>query len=83
MAARVDGMADLPAFWMYVPLVPLGAIIATYGTLIGAGGGILIVPTPLLLYPHESANTVASISLAVIFLNAVFGIRLVIHAFEI
>jgi uncharacterized membrane protein YfcA len=66
-------MADLPALWTYLLLVPLGIAIATYGTLIGAGGGILIVPALLFLYPHESANTIASISLAVIFLNAVSG----------
>jgi uncharacterized membrane protein YfcA len=73
LMARVQGMADLPAFWTYVLLIPLGLVIATYGTLIGAGGGILIVPALLLLYPHESANVIASISLAVIFLNAVSG----------
>jgi uncharacterized protein len=66
-------MADLPAFWTYILLVPLGVVIATYGTLVGAGGGILIVPALLFLYPHESANAIASISLAVIFLNAVSG----------
>ena len=66
-------MADLPAFWTYALLTPLGIVIATYGTLIGAGGGILIVPALLLLYPHESANVIASISLAVIFFNAVSG----------
>ena len=66
-------MSDLPALWTYVLLVPLGLVIATYGTLIGAGGGILIVPALLLLYPYESANTIASISLAVIFFNAVSG----------
>lgn len=64
-------MADLPAPWTYSLLVPLGVAIATYGTLIGAGSGILIVPTLLLLYSHESANTIASVSLAVIFLHAV------------
>jgi uncharacterized membrane protein YfcA len=66
-------MSDLPALWMYPLLIPLGVIIATYGTLIGAGGGILIVPALLLLYPHESANTIASISLVVVFFNAVSG----------
>jgi uncharacterized membrane protein YfcA len=66
-------MTDLPVFWTYPLLIPLGITIATYGTLIGAGGGILIVPALLLLYPHESANTIASISLAVIFLNAISG----------
>jgi uncharacterized protein len=72
-AISVNGMADLPAFWTYVLLIPLGLVIATYGTLIGAGGGILIVPMLLLLYPSETANTIASISLAVIFFNAVSG----------
>ena len=66
-------MSDLPALWTYVLLIPLGLVIATYGTLIGAGGGILIVPALLLLYPYESANIIASISLAVIFFNAVSG----------
>jgi uncharacterized membrane protein YfcA len=66
-------MADLPALWNYLLLIPLGTAIATYGTLIGAGGGILIVPALLLLYPTESANTIASISLAAIFFNAVSG----------
>jgi len=60
-------MADLPALWTYSLLIPLGIVIATYGTFIGAGGGIFIVPTLLLLYPHDSANTLASISLGVIF----------------
>jgi uncharacterized membrane protein YfcA len=73
MTTRVKGMSDLPAFWAYVLLIPLGLVIATYGTLIGAGGGILIVPALLLLYPYESANIIASISLAVIFFNAVSG----------
>jgi uncharacterized membrane protein YfcA len=59
MALRAKGMADPPAFWTHVPLVPLGIVIATYGTLIGAGGGILIVPTLLFLDPHEPANTIA------------------------
>jgi uncharacterized membrane protein YfcA len=66
-------MADIPVLWHYLLLTPLGIVIATYGTLIGAGGGILIVPALLLLYPHESANTIAGISLAAIFFNAVSG----------
>ena len=66
-------MAETPALWTYILLIPLGSVIATYGTLVGAGGGILIVPALLLLYPYESPNTVASISLAVVFFNAVSG----------
>jgi uncharacterized membrane protein YfcA len=59
MAPHAKGMADLPAFWTYVLLVSVGIVIATYGTLIGAGGGILIVPTMLFLDLHEPANTIA------------------------
>jgi uncharacterized membrane protein YfcA len=66
-------MDEVRVLWTYPLLIPLGVIIAAYGTLIGAGGGILIVPALLLLYPHASANTIASISLAVIFFNAVSG----------
>jgi uncharacterized protein len=59
--------------WMYPLLTLLGAVIGAYGTLIGAGGGILLVPALLLLYPQETPNTIASISLAVVFLNALSG----------
>jgi len=59
--------------WMYPLLTLLGSAIGVYGTLIGAGGGILLVPALLLLYPQETPNTIASISLAVVFLNAVSG----------
>ncbi|HXH12163.1 MAG TPA: sulfite exporter TauE/SafE family protein [Alphaproteobacteria bacterium] len=58
---------------MYPLLTVLGGAIGVYGTLIGAGGGILLVPALLLLYPQETPNTIASISLAVVFLNAVSG----------
>jgi uncharacterized protein len=59
--------------WMYPLLTLLGAAVGMYGTLIGAGGGILLVPALLLLYPEEAPNTIASISLAVVFLNALSG----------
>jgi uncharacterized protein len=59
--------------WMYPLLTLLGAAVGTYGTLIGAGGGILLVPALLLLYSQEAPSTIASISLAVVFLNALSG----------
>lgn len=54
-------------------LAAAGLIIGAYGTLIGAGGGFILVPLLLLLYPRDSADTIASISLAVVFFNALSG----------
>lgn len=54
-------------------LVGLGVLVGTYGTLIGAGGGFVLVPVLLLLYPHDSPTTITSISLAVVFFNALSG----------
>src|SRR5262245_291949 len=54
-------------------LAPLGFLIGAYGTLIGAGGGALLVRALLILMPDESPATVTSISLAVVFFNAYAG----------
>jgi uncharacterized membrane protein YfcA len=54
-------------------LIPFGFIIGTFGTLIGAGGGFILMPVLLLLYPNESPETCTSISLAVVFFNALSG----------
>lgn len=60
-------MADL--IW----LIPLGYLVGTFGTLIGAGGGFILVPILLILYPDKSPETITSISLAVVFFNALSG----------
>lgn len=57
----------------YLWLLPLGFAIGAYGTLIGAGGGFVLVPLLLLLYPNESPEIITSISLAVVFFNAASG----------
>lgn len=57
----------------YLGLLLLGLALGAIGTLIGAGGGFLLVPLLLLLYPSESAQVITSISLAVVFLNALSG----------
>jgi uncharacterized membrane protein YfcA len=44
-----------------------------YATLIGAGGGFVLVPMLLLLDPQVDPDTVAGISLAVVFVNALSG----------
>jgi uncharacterized membrane protein YfcA len=54
-------------------LLPIGVAVGAYGTLIGAGGGFVLVPLLLFLYPDESPATITSISLAVVFFNALSG----------
>jgi uncharacterized protein len=54
-------------------LIGLGFVVGGYGTMIGAGGGFLLVPALLLLYPEQSAAGVTAVSLAVVFANAYSG----------
>jgi len=54
-------------------LIPLGFLIGAYGTLIGAGGGFVLMPVLILLYPDADREVLTSISLAVVFLNASSG----------
>jgi hypothetical protein len=56
-----------------VVLFVLGAAVGSYGTVIGAGGGFLLVPLLLLLYPADPVTTLAGLSLAVVGLNALSG----------
>ncbi len=56
----------------YVVLLPLlGLVVATLGTLVGLGGGFILLPILLFMFPEASASTISSISLSVVFLNAV------------
>jgi uncharacterized protein len=54
-------------------LVSLGFAVGFLGTLIGAGGGFILVPVLLLVYPEMSPEAITSISLGVVFLNAASG----------
>lgn len=58
---------------LIIGLLLLGFFTGCYGTLIGAGGGFVLLPVLLLLYPQESPETLTSISLAVVFFNALSG----------
>jgi len=57
--------------WLLLLLT--GLAIGAYGTIIGAGGGFILVPLLLILYPTESSESIASVSLAVVFFNALSG----------
>src|SRR3954451_24825040 len=54
-------------------LIPLGFVVGAFGTLIGAGGGFILVPVLLLLYPTAKPSVITGISLAVVFFNAASG----------
>ncbi len=60
--------------WLsFLELAALGLGVGLFGTLIGAGGGFVLTPVLLLLYPTESPETITGISLAVVFFNATSG----------
>ncbi len=54
-------------------LISLGFIIGTFGTLIGAGGGFVLMPVLIFLFPDESPEICTSISLMVVFFNTLSG----------
>ena len=48
-------------------------LVGAFGTIIGAGGGFLLLPLLLFSYPHERPSVLTGISLAVVFVNALSG----------
>ena len=54
-------------------LLPAGLLVGAFGTLIGAGGGFLLVPLLLLMYPTERPEAITSMSLFAVFCNAASG----------
>lgn len=54
-------------------LAPLGFVVGAFGTLIGAGGGFILMPVLILLFPQETPAAITSMSLAVVFFNALSG----------
>jgi len=65
-------MTHLPSE-TYLGFVALGFGVGAYGTLIGAGGGFVLMPILLLLFPQKSPELLTSISLVVVFFNALSG----------
>jgi uncharacterized protein len=59
--------------WAALGLVGLGLVAGAFGTLVGAGGGFVLTPILLLVYPHESPKTITAISLTAVFFNAASG----------
>lgn len=61
-------------------LLGIGFLVGTLGTLIGAGGGFLLVPFMLLAFPNFSPDVVTAISIAVVAANASSGSVAYMHA---
>jgi len=57
----------------YILLALLGLVIGAFGTLVGAGGGFILTPVLLILYPELTPAQITSISLLVVFFNALSG----------
>ena len=54
-------------------LALLGVGVGAFGTIVGAGGGFILTPLLLVLYPHDSAETITAIGLVAVFFNAGSG----------
>jgi uncharacterized membrane protein YfcA len=62
------------SLWLaYAGLALLGFTIGGYGTLVGAGGGFMLMPVLLFIYPHRSPSEIAAVSLACILINTISG----------
>lgn len=64
----------------FVVLIVVGLLIGTLGTLIGAGGGFILVPLLLLAFPKFSPEVITAVSLAVVACNAMSGTYAYIRA---
>jgi uncharacterized protein len=51
----------------------LGFGVGIFGTLVGAGGGFILTPVLLLVYPHSTPQLITAISLVAVFFNATSG----------
>ncbi|MFN2462269.1 MAG: sulfite exporter TauE/SafE family protein [Candidatus Dormibacteria bacterium] len=58
---------------LHLLLLAIGVAVGAYGTLIGAGGGFVLVPILLVIYPTETPSQLTAVSLAAVFANAASG----------
>lgn len=53
--------------------MPLGFLVGAFGTLVGAGGGFILIPVLLFLYPDRDPEAITSMSLFFVLLNSASG----------
>jgi uncharacterized membrane protein YfcA len=70
---RAPSLADPLTAESVLLLCLLGFAVGTFGTLVGAGGGFVLTPALLLLYPHDGPQLVTAVSLVAVFFNASSG----------
>jgi uncharacterized membrane protein YfcA len=63
----------MPDVLVWPGLILLGVSVGAYGTMIGAGGGFVLVPLLLILYPSDPPELVTAMSIGVVFFNALSG----------
>jgi uncharacterized membrane protein YfcA len=63
----------MPFEYTDILLILLGLFVGVIGTLIGAGGGFILMPVLILIWPDKSSDIITSVSLAVVFVNAFSG----------
>lgn len=51
----------------------IGIVIGAFGTMLGAGGGFMLLPLLVFAYPREPASVLTAISLSTVFANASAG----------
>lgn len=71
-AVAASPLIFLPLMSPFI-LILIGFLIGTLGTLIGAGGGFILVPLLILMHPELSAEHITAISIAVVACNAISG----------
>jgi len=62
--------AMIDSVWL---LFAIGLLVGGLGTLIGAGGGFILVPVLLFLYPKLEPDSITAISMAIVACNAMSG----------
>ncbi len=68
------GESILSIGWLLsVVLIGLGLLVGAYGTLIGVGGALVLVPLMLLLYPDATPQAITAISLVIVLVNSIGG----------